>query len=92
VESHNDARDRVREMAEEEEAKRGGNFAQGVDQKPDPPEELLEPNFARGVSEEPPGGDRQGRFSTGEEEAPENPENNVERRFSEGIEQSPEST
>lgn len=92
MEDHNDARDRVEELAAEERAKRGGNFAQGVDQKPDPPEELLEPNFARGVSAEPPGGDRQGRFSTGKEEEPENPENSIERRFSEGIEQSPEST
>ena len=89
---HKDARDRVQEMAAEEDAKRGGNYAQGVDQKPDPPEELLEPNFARGISAEPPAGDREGRFSTGIEETPEDPENNVERRFSEGIEQSPEST
>jgi hypothetical protein len=67
-------------------------FEQGYDQKRDTPEEELEPNFARGISAEPPGGERHGRFSTGEEELPEDdPEKNVERRFSEGIERSPTS-
>ncbi len=67
-------------------------FAEGIDHKPDTPEEELEPNFARGISQEPPGGERHGRFSTGEEQLPEeDPEKNVERRFSEGIEESPTS-
>ena len=67
-------------------------FETGYDQRRDTPEEQLEPNFARGISAEPPGGERHGRFSTGEEELPEDdPEKNVERRFSEGIEESPTS-
>ena len=40
-------------------------FEQGYDQHRDTPEEELEPNFARGISEEPPGGERHGRFSDG---------------------------
>jgi hypothetical protein len=67
-------------------------FEQGYDQQRDTPEEELEPNFARGISAEPPGGERHGRFSTGEEETPEDdPTKNVERRFSEGIERDPTS-
>jgi hypothetical protein len=70
----------------------GGGFATGVDQKPDPPEEELEPNYARGVSREvPPGTERHGRFSEGAEELPDTPEKEVERRFSEGTERSPTS-
>ena len=65
------------------------NFATGADHKPDTPEEELEPNFARGLTETDPA--KLGRFSTGEEELPDSPENNVERRFSEGIERSPTS-
>jgi hypothetical protein len=68
-------------------------FEQGYDQQRDTPEEELEPNFARGISQEPPGGERHGRFSTGEETLPEDdPEKNVERRFSEGIERDPTSS
>ncbi len=68
-------------------------FETGYDQRRDTPEEELPPNFARGISAEPPGADRHGRFSTGEEELPESdPEKNVERRFSEGIERDPTST
>ena len=67
-------------------------FETGYDQRRDTPEEQEEPNFARGISQEPPGGERRGRFSTGEEELPEaDPEKNVERRFSEGIERDPTS-
>jgi hypothetical protein len=67
-------------------------FATGTDRKPDPPEEELEPNYARGISrEEPPGTERHGRFSKGAEERPDSPEKEVERRFSEGIERSPTS-
>jgi hypothetical protein len=67
-------------------------YETGYDQRRDTPEEELEPNFARGISKEPPGGERHGRFSTGEEELPEDdPEKNVERRFSEGVERSPTS-
>ena len=65
------------------------NFATGAKREPDTPEEELEPNFARGLSETDP--DKRGRFSTGEEQEPDSPENEVERRFSEGIERSPTS-
>ncbi len=65
------------------------SFEKGVDHKPDPPEENLEPDFARGVREGEPG--EEGRFSEGIEEEPESPEKHVERRFSEGIERSPTS-
>jgi hypothetical protein len=68
------------------------NFATGIDHKPDPPEEELEPNFARGISREvPPGTEHHGRFSEGIEELPDSPEKEIERRFSEGIERSPTS-
>ena len=67
-------------------------FAEGIDHKPDTPEEELEPNFARGIAdEEPPGTERHPRFSDGQEELPDTPEKEVERRFSEGIERSPTS-
>jgi hypothetical protein len=67
-------------------------FAEGIDQKPDSPEEELEPNFARGIShEDVPGTEEHGRFSEGAEELPDTPEKEVERRFSEGIERSPTS-
>ena len=70
----------------------GHGFAEGVDHKPDPPEEDLEPNFARGIADESrPESHRVGRFSEGIEEDPDAPENNVERRFSEGVEESPTS-
>ena len=65
------------------------SFEKGVDQKPDPPEEDLKPDFARGLREGEPG--EEGRFSEGEEELPDSPEKHVERRFSEGIERSPTS-
>ncbi len=91
-----EVRDRAAEIAERkhpaapEQVREG--MGTGFDQQRDTPEEELEPNFARGISAEPPGGERHGRFSTGEETDPENPENSVERRFSEGIEESPTST
>ena len=70
----------------------GEGFATGVDHKPDPPEEELEPNYARGISDEvPPGTERHGRFSEGAEELPDSPEKEIERRFSEGSERSPTS-
>jgi hypothetical protein len=65
------------------------SFEKGVDHKPDPPEEDLKPDFARGLREGEPG--EEGRFSEGEEELPDSPEKHVERRFSEGIERSPTS-
>jgi hypothetical protein len=65
------------------------SFEKGVDHKPDPPEENLDPDFARGISETEPG--EEGRFSEGSEALPDTPEKEVERRFSEGIERSPES-
>ena len=67
-------------------------FETGYDQRRDTPEEELPPNFARGISEEPPGGGHKGRFSEGEEELPPGtPEKVIERRFSEGVEESPTS-
>jgi hypothetical protein len=65
------------------------SFEKGVDHKPDPPEEDLEPDFARGLRHGEPG--EEGRFSEGEEQLPDSPEKRVERRFSEGIERSPTS-
>jgi hypothetical protein len=98
VERHDDApieRELVAEQLQREgpaDAEQvNAGFATGIAQRTDAPEENLEPNFARGLSEEPPGGGLEGRFSTGKEVAPANPENNIERRFSEGIEESPTS-
>ena len=54
-------------------------FEEGVDVKPDTPEEDREEEEI-------------GRFSEGQEELPETPEKDVERRFSEGQEIDPEST
>jgi hypothetical protein len=89
-----DVRDEAAEVLEHEHPaqpdQHDENFATGVE-RPGAPEEEMEPNFARGISEDPAGGDRRGRFSTGEEVDPENPQNNVERRFSEGVERSPTS-
>jgi hypothetical protein len=65
------------------------SFEKGIEHKPDPPEEDLEPDFARGAREGEPG--EEGRFSEGVEETPDSPEKRVERRFSEGIERSPTS-
>ena len=61
----------------------------GVDHKPDPPQENLEPDFARGVRAGEPG--EEGRFSEGAEQLPDSPEKRVERRFSEGAEELPDS-
>jgi hypothetical protein len=67
-------------------------FAEGVDEAPDPPEENLEPDFARGVRAGPEEEvEEQGRFSEGIEQEPDSPEKTVERRFSEGVERSPTS-
>jgi hypothetical protein len=68
------------------------SFAEGVDHKPDPPEERLEPDFARGLREGPEAElEHQGRFSEGAEERPDTPDKTVERRFSEGVERNPTS-
>jgi hypothetical protein len=69
--------------------KQKDSFAKGIERKPDPPEEDLEPDFARGLRHGEPG--EEGRFSEGEEQLPDSPEKRVERRFSEGIERSPTS-
>jgi hypothetical protein len=63
-------------------------FATGQeDDKPDPPEEGLQPNFARGVADEDSvDTSDEGRFSEGHEAMPDSPEKDVDRRFSEGIE------
>jgi hypothetical protein len=65
------------------------SFEKGLDHKPDPPEEELDPDFARGVREGEP--EEKRRFSEGVEASPDTPEKEVERRFSEGIERSPNS-
>jgi hypothetical protein len=65
------------------------SFEKGVDHKPDPPEENLEPDYARGLRQGEP--DEEGRFSEGAEQLPDTPEKRVERRFSEGVERSPTS-
>ena len=64
------------------------SFATGVDRKPDTPEEELEPDFARGLSETDP--TKHGRFSTGEEEHPDSPEKEVEGSFGTGTEKIPD--
>jgi hypothetical protein len=67
-------------------------FAEGVDQKPDTPDEELEPDFARGVRAGPESDvETRRRFSEGVEQTPETPDKTVERRFSEGVERSPTS-
>jgi hypothetical protein len=60
------------------------SFERGHEQKPDPPGEELEPDFARGLRRGEPGEER--RFSEGVED-PGSFEDKVERRFSEGIEE-----
>jgi hypothetical protein len=68
-------------------------FGEGLDHKPDSPEEELPPNYARGLDHhDVPGEKPQRRFSEGVEALPDTPEKEVERRFSEGVEQSPRST
>ena len=58
-------------------------FQTGYDQARDTPEELLGPNFARGIAaEDAPGPQRYGRFSQGAEQEGETPEKVAERRFS----------
>src|SRR4051794_7430490 len=68
-------------------------FAEGVDTKPDAPEEELEPDFARGIRSGPEADvEVRRRFSEGIEQEPKDaPDKTVERRFSEGIERSPTS-
>jgi len=63
-----------------------GGFAEGADHKPDPPEEELEPDFARGTRSGSEGTEEHhGRFSEGNEAEPEADELR-EGRFSTGIE------
>ena len=65
------------------------SFEKGHDEKPDPPEENLDPDFARGQRHGEPGEEE--RFSEGQEATGDTPGKEVERRFSEGIERSPTS-
>jgi len=95
--------DRAREAADELEedvehkhpaqpTQTDSGFAEGVDTKPDTPEEELEPDFARGIRAGPEeDAEVQRRFSEGIEQTPETPDKTVERRFSEGIERRPTS-
>ena len=66
------------------------SFEKGHEQKPDPPEENLEPDFARGEREGEPD-EEEGTFAEGQEKLPDSPEKHVEGRFSAGIEESPTS-
>ncbi len=46
-------------------------FVEGVDHKPDAPEEQREPNYARGIAHQDPlGTQRRGRFSDSAERSP----------------------
>jgi len=65
------------------------SFEKGHEEKPDPPEENLDPDFARGQAAEEPG--KQNRYSEGIETTGDTPEKEVQRRFSEGIERNPNS-
>jgi hypothetical protein len=65
-----------------------GGFEEGLDHKPDAPEEEREPDFARGIDEEHPQSEAEGRFSRGNED-PGTEAASHEGRFSEGIEQLP---
>ena len=58
------------------------SFERGSDHKPDPPEEHLDPDFARGQRHGEPGEPR--RFSEGEEALPDTPEKHVEGSFADG--------
>ncbi len=65
------------------------SFEKGHEEKPDSPEENLDPDFARGERKGEP--DEEGSFAEGSETLPDSPEKHIERRFSEGIEESPTS-
>jgi hypothetical protein len=68
-------------------------FAEGVDHKPDTPDEELESDFARGLREGPEAElEDRGRFSEGIEEFPDSPEKRVEGDFATGIEGGPPDT
>jgi len=56
-------------------------FEEGAEHKPDSPEENLEPNYARGLSEEAEG-KGPGRYSKGEDAG--TPEDEAEGDFGEG--------
>jgi hypothetical protein len=78
--------------AQAQEGAGDSGFAEGLDHKPDAPEEDLEPDYARGLRTGPEAElEHRGRFSEGIEEDPGDPENEIERRFSEGIERNPTS-
>ena len=65
-------------------------FAEGQQNKPDPPEEERVRDYAEGQEVVPH--EEMGRFSEGQELDPDTPEKVVERRFSEGQEIAPDST
>lgn len=65
------------------------SFEKGHEEKPDSPEEELDPDFARGEREGEPG--EEGRFSEGQEELPDSAEKHKEGRFSTGIDEGPTS-
>jgi hypothetical protein len=69
-------------------------YGEGLDVKPDTPEEQRVRDFGEG-QEVPPRTEEEediGRFSEGQELLPETPEKVVERRFSEGQDAGPETT
>ena len=65
------------------------SFEKGHEEKPDPPEENLDSDFARGERHGEPG--EEGRFSEGQEELPDSEEKHKEGRFSTGIDEGPTS-
>jgi hypothetical protein len=81
--------DRAREHPEEH-----GDFAEGQETEPEPPDQEKIRDFGEGQELDPdtPEEEHVGRFSEGQEEEPETPEKEVERRFSEGQEEGPDST
>lgn len=75
--------DESREQAKPEQQ---DSFEKGHEEKPDPPEENLEPDFARGERHGEPG--EENRFSEGGEDLPDSPEKETEGSFSTGHEES----
>jgi hypothetical protein len=63
-----------------------GGFEEGLDHKPDSPEESHEGNFAESQEREPHEEDRRARYSEGQEGEVDTPDKEAEGRYSEGQE------
>ena len=81
TESGRTSGDRERSAAPEQP---DSGFEEGLEQRPDTPDEQREPDFARGLTSEET--ETKPRFSRGEEEFPDSAESEAEGRFSEGLE------